>query len=73
MSHVFIHLNFTVHEKGLVTLLDVFVILVVVFLIHVRVGGGECRVDILGLSLVLSSFSSLEAHNVCLLERAILV
>jgi hypothetical protein len=70
---VFVHLNFAVHEERMITLLDIFVFIIVVFLVHIRIRGREGRVNVLRLCLVLGSLPSLETHNVCLLEGTIFV
>lgn len=73
VARIFIHLDLAVHEKRMITLLDIVVVLIVIFLIHIRIGGREGRIDVLRLCLMLGSLSSLKAHDVCLLERTVLV
>jgi hypothetical protein len=64
--------HIAVHDSLRVTLLGVFNVFVVLF-VHVRVGCGEGRVDILWHWSVLGSFTLLHPCDVGLLERSVLV
>jgi hypothetical protein len=64
--------NVTMHEILLAAVLTTLQV-VVVFLVHVRIGGGKGRIDILRPGFVFGSLTLLHVVDVGLLQRTILI
>lgn len=66
LLHVAVHNGF---RLALLGILDVLIVL----LVHLRVGSWEGRIDVLGQDLVLGSLTFLHASDVSLLKRSVFV